>query len=93
MRLRPASSNPAPTLTELATRNAEKLKAVNFGVIMVNGDKDNPESNVDFARHLESLGIANKLVILPETAHDLGRYYNLSAEQSLKFIGERLKAE
>jgi predicted peptidase len=62
-----------------------------FGFFMVNGDKDRPEAFVEFAGKLSSAGIKNEVLILYDTEHNLGHYYERSALKMIAFIGKHLK--
>ena len=68
-------------------------KENNFGLFFVNGDNDRPDEFKNFATDLETKGIESVVVVLPETAHDLGKYYRESSGQLFKFINTRIKTE
>jgi len=79
------------TLADAATANAEALKKNNVAFLQIKGDRDRPEGNQEFAKHLDKLGIANELVILKDTDHNLGLYYERSAEQMMKFLARHIR--
>ena len=74
--------------------NEELLKAVenailvwknsNYAFCLVNGDNDRPEAFKEFAAILDKHGIENKVMIIADTGHDLGKYY---IESSGQFFG------
>ncbi len=78
-------------LAEAATKNAEMMKKEGKALMQIKGDRDRPEGNEEFAKHLEKLGVANELIILKDTDHNLGLYYQRSAEQMMKFLGKYIK--
>ena len=78
-------------LAEAATKNAEVLKKNGEALLQIKGDRDRPEGNEEFAKHLEKLGVANELLILKDTDHNLGLYYQRSAEQMMKFLGKYIR--
>ena len=65
-------------------------KASNFGFFMVNGDQDRPEAFQEFSSILKENGIKVERMILEDTKHNLGHYYERSAMEMLKFIGRHL---
>jgi enterochelin esterase-like enzyme len=68
-------------------------KKNNFGFFFVNGDNDRPDEFKDFATGLVGKGIESVVVVLPDTGHDLGKYYRESCDQLFKFIKVRLMTE
>ncbi len=66
-------------------------KKSKFGFFLVNGDNDRPEAFKDFSALLDKEGIDNKVMILPDTKHNLGLYYERSVNQLLAFLGNHLK--
>jgi hypothetical protein len=42
---------------------------------------------------LETLGITHKRVTLPDTNHNLGKYYELAGDTMIDFLAERLAAK
>ena len=58
--------------------------------MVFNGAKDHPDDFVVLARKLEAGGVPCPIVIHPDLYHDLGRYYELSCEPMLKFLGAHL---
>lgn len=78
-------------LVKAAADNAKTLKKNGVAVLQVKGDRDRPEGNQEFAKHLDSLGIANELIVLKDTPHNLGLYYERSSEQMMRFLGRQLR--
>jgi len=61
-----------------------------FGFFLVNGDNDRPDAFRDFSTILDANGIDNEVLILPDTKHNLGLYYERSVSRMLAFLGEHL---
>ena len=78
-------------LTQAISAATPIWKKNKFRFFMVNGDNDRPEAFTSFSELLNKEGIANKVVILPDTKHNLGLYYERSVIQLISFIGENLK--
>jgi len=78
-------------LTQAISAAIPIWKKSKFRFFMVNGDNDRPEAFTSFSELLNKEGIVNKLVILPDTKHNLGLYYERSVIQLISFIGENLK--
>lgn len=66
-------------------------KKNNFGFFMANGDKDRPDAFTEFAKTLKKEGIDYEVLVLPDTEHNLGHYYERSANKLLAFIAGHLK--
>lgn len=80
-------------LLPAAKSSAEKLKLNKFALLTINGDQDNPDGFSPLGRVLETLGIEHKVVTLNNTKHNLGHYYERSADTMLTFLAERLRAD
>jgi len=65
-------------------------KKTGLGFFLVNGDTDRPEAFKDFAMILDAHGIDHEVLILPDTKHDLGLYYERSVNKLLAFLGRYL---
>lgn len=84
----------------MRNQNEELAEAISFaipvwrknkvGFFMVNGDNDRPDAFAQFAAMLTMERIENQRLILPDTNHNLGLYYERSVFQLLAFIGEYL---
>jgi len=59
-----------------------------FGFFLVNGDNDRPDAFKDFSTMLDAGGIDNKVLILPDTKHSLGLYYERSVSEMLAFLAQ-----
>jgi len=66
-------------------------KKENFGFMLVNGDKDRPDAFNKLTEFLNKDNIENQVIILPDTPHNLGLYYERSVNRILEFIGRHLK--
>lgn len=78
-------------LTQAISSAIPVWKKNKFRFFMVNGDNDRPDAFTDFSVLLNKEGISNKVIILPDTKHNLGLYYERSVMQLISFIGENLK--
>jgi enterochelin esterase-like enzyme len=78
-------------MTDDAAANAEALKKNGVAIMQIKGDKDRPEGNQEFAKVLDKLGIANEIIILKDTDHNLGLYYQRSADQLMKFLAKHIR--
>ena len=72
-------------------KSAPVLKQRKVGFLLINGEKDRPAAFASLAKQLEAGGVENTIVIHPDLAHDLGRYYALSNDKLMKFLGDHLK--
>jgi len=63
----------------------------NYGFFFVNGDNDRPEAFKDFSAILNQNGIENQVMVLPDTGHDLGKYYQESLGLFFKLLKSRLQ--
>ncbi|MCD0458579.1 alpha/beta hydrolase [Roseiconus lacunae] len=77
-------------LLPAAEKAAEELKSNNFSLLTINGDKDHPDGFAPLKRVLNSAGIPHEVVTLPDTNHNLGKYYTLSSETMLDFLASCL---
>ena len=59
--------------------------------VIVNGDNDRPDAFKEFSITLEKNGIEQEILILPDTKHNLGLYYERSVGKLLAFLGKHLK--
>jgi enterochelin esterase-like enzyme len=79
---------------EISREIAEAIpvwKKNKFGCFMVNGDNDRPESFKNFSEILKKEKISHQVLILPDTNHNLGLYYERSVSQLLAFLGKHIK--
>jgi endo-1,4-beta-xylanase len=81
-----------PEYAALIDQSIEKALPVwkrnGYGFFLVNGENDRPDAFTDFAARLDQEGIDNEIVILPDTPHNLGLYYERSVEQLLVYLGK-----
>jgi pimeloyl-ACP methyl ester carboxylesterase len=78
-------------LAETVKKNADQFKARGLAILQIKGDKDRPEGNQEFAKYLDSLGIANEFILLKDTPHNLSLYYERASEPMMKFLGRQLR--
>lgn len=62
-------------------------KQRDFGFFMVNGDDDRPTAFSAFAEMLGDAEVDHQLIVLEQTGHNLGHYYERSIQQLFSFIG------
>jgi enterochelin esterase-like enzyme len=78
----------------LALENAIPVwKKNNYVFFFVNGDNDRPEAFKDLSTILTNNEIENKVVVLKDTGHDLGKYYRESSAQLLTLLKAHLITE
>lgn len=65
-------------------------KQRDVGFFMVNGDKDRPQAFNAFADMLRDAGVDHKLVVLNDTGHNLGHYYERAVSELLAFVAKHL---
>jgi pimeloyl-ACP methyl ester carboxylesterase len=78
-------------LERLLAKNAPGLAKRGFGMLLVNGEKDNPDGFRDLLATCRRFGVRCTTTRLPGVAHDLGAYYAQSSQQVMAFLGEHLK--
>ncbi|MBN2313521.1 MAG: hypothetical protein JXM79_06300 [Sedimentisphaerales bacterium] len=66
-------------------------KENDFGFFLVNGDNDRPDTFKTFSATLKENKIDHKVLILPDTKHNLGLYYERSVSKLLAFISQHLE--
>jgi len=77
-------------LESLAERNIAELRQRNFALMVFNGDMDHAQDFAALAKKLEASGVSCPIIIHPDLDHNLGRYYELSCEPMLQFLGTHL---
>ncbi len=78
-------------LLPTARQNAGKLKAHGYTLLTINGDQDRPTAFKPLEELLKREGISHKTVVLKDTNHNLGKYYERAGDTMIKFLAERLK--
>ena len=78
-------------INEAIQKALPEWKKMHYGFFLVNGDNDRPEAFKAFSMTLEKEGIDHKVLILPDTKHNLGLYYDRSVAKLLTFIDHHLK--
>jgi endo-1,4-beta-xylanase len=81
------------TTAATAEKNAAVLKQRHVGFLMINGEKDRPAAFEGLAKRLEAGGVENEIIVHSDLGHDLGRYYELSNDRLMKFLGAHLKSK
>ena len=77
--------------TNVNNAPSEKLLKENgFALLTVNGDEDRPNAFMPLEHLLTSLEISHRLVVLEDTDHNLGKYYDRAGDTMLKFLAEQL---
>jgi len=80
-------------LLPAAKASAKKLKSNKFALLTINGDQDRPEAFAPLNRILKPLEIPHKVVTLDDTKHNLGHYYERSADTMLAFLAKQLRGD
>ncbi len=81
----------ADALLAAAEKGTETLKSNAYSAMLVNGDQDRPDAFEALAQKLTELEIPHEVVVLPDTPHNLGRYYQLAGETMTQFLGKHLQ--
>lgn len=89
---RRGSGDDSPLLPA-AKANSATLKENNFELLTINGDQDLPRGFAPLNETLKALSIPHKVVTLADTKHNLGHYYERSAETMLAFLAEQLRGD
>ena len=74
-------------------KNGAVLKQRQVGFLLINGEKDRPKAFEGLAKQLEAASVEHRVTIHPNLGHDLGRYYELSNDQMMKFLGDHLRGK
>ena len=77
-------------LLQTVKEHVDKLKENRFALLTVNGDDDRPNAFMPLEHLLTSLEISHRLVVLEDTNHNLGKYYERAGDTMLKFLAEQL---
>ena len=80
----------AEAYIEAAKENAARLSENHFALLLVNGDQDRPDAFAELARVAGPLEIPCEIVILNDTNHNLGLYYERAGDRMVRFLGEQL---
>lgn len=78
-------------LLQTAKENASQLKEHKFNLLTVNGDGDRPDAFEPLENVLKSLDIPHQTVVLEDTDHNLGKYYERSGDTMIKFLAKQLQ--
>jgi enterochelin esterase-like enzyme len=78
------------TISLLKDKSAE-LRKGDFRLFLGVGEKDDFAQATEFRGALEKAGIKHQYVVLPGIGHDLGAYYNQTAEAAFRFISPSIK--
>jgi len=71
-------------------KNSETLRRDGYAALLINGDQDRPEAYKSLAERLAQLDLEHQVVVLPNTPHNLGLYYERAGDTMIKFLGRRL---
>ncbi len=77
-------------LLPAAVKNAAELRRNGFSLLTVNGDQDRPDGFTPLRQTLQSVGVAHETVILDDTSHNLGMYYEQAGDRLLAFLAQGL---
>ena len=81
----------ADPFVDAATANADALQKNSFAMLLINGDNDRPEAFATLAETMKTLRIPHEVVILKDTNHNLGLYYDRAGKRMAEFLGRQLK--
>jgi endo-1,4-beta-xylanase len=76
----------------LAEKNADAVRD-RARILLIVGEKDSLEAHNAYVARLRELKIPNEFHVLPMIGHQLDKYYELSADHLLKFLGDQLRAD
>ena len=71
-------------------RNATFMASKGLAMLLVNGDQDRPEAYDALIPRLKKSGLTYRVMILPDTKHNLGHYYQRSGDAVLKLLNDSL---
>ncbi|TWT78774.1 Carbohydrate acetyl esterase/feruloyl esterase precursor [Planctomycetes bacterium CA13] len=74
-----------------AVSGAETLRGNGYAALLVNGDQDRPQAFKPLAEKFKELEIPHEVVVLPDTPHNLGMYYQRAGAKMIQFLGKRLQ--
>ena len=75
----------------VAAGGAETLRDNGYAALLVNGDRDRPDAFKSLAEKFTELKIPHEVVVLPETPHNLGLYYQRAGTKMTQFLGKQLQ--
>lgn len=79
-------------LLPVALKYAETLKKNHYSLLTINGNHDHPNGFNPLRKILHSHGISHQNIVLDDTSHNLGKYYELAGNSMLEFLAERLSS-
>lgn len=81
------------SLFDSVTEQKEVFIQNQIAFLQIKGDQDRfTKGNEAFAKHLDEQGITNKLIVLSDTSHNLGHYYERSSDAMMAFIGKHIQS-
>ncbi len=72
-------------------KGTAKLKHNSFSTLLINGDRDRPNAFDSLAAKLRSLEIPHEVIVLDDTPHNLGLYYQRSGSAMSRFLSRQLR--
>ncbi len=78
-------------LLDVAQENRQALSQNGFTLLTINGDQDRPKAFDPLQEILTSHSIPHRHIVLQDTKHNLGKYYELSADTLLEFLAHQLR--
>ena len=81
----------ADSILAAAEKGADRLRDNAYAALLVNGDQDRPDAFELLAQKLSELKIPHEVVVLPDTPHNLGLYYQRAGEKMTRFLGKHLQ--
>jgi enterochelin esterase-like enzyme len=80
------------SIVATVTANESQLKTSGYAALLVNGDRDRPKAFQLLTDKFTASGITHEVVVLKDTPHNLGLYYERAGDRMTRFLGARLKA-
>lgn len=81
----------ADAILAAAVSGADTLRKNEYAALLVNGDRDRPDAFESLARKLAELKIPHEVVVLQDTPHNLGLYYQRAGKTMTQFLGKHLQ--
>jgi endo-1,4-beta-xylanase len=77
-------------LVEAIRSHGPRMTSKGFGLLLINGDKDRPDAFDSLAEACKEAKVDHRVVVLPDTPHNLGLYYQRGGEAMADFLGRHL---
>ncbi len=81
----------ADAIVAAAESGAQTLRDNAYAALLINGDRDRPDAYKLLVQKLSELKIPYEVVVLPDTPHNLGLYYERAGKKMTQFLGKHLR--